>query len=250
MKPYLSVIVPSYNEERNIKRGVLDELLSYLKKQKYEWEIILSDDGSADNTLAELKKFAEKDNRIIVVANKHAGKAPTVTSGMLKAKGDWRLFTDFDQSTPISEIEKLFEFTNEGYKVVIGSRELEGAKRDKEPFYRHIMGKGFNFLVQTLAVPGIHDTQCGFKLFSEDATKVLFNKLYVYGNQEEREDAFTGAADVELLFLARKMGYKIKEVPITWKHHYSERVSAFKDSFRMFRDIVLIRISHLLGKYN
>lgn len=249
MKPYLSVVIPSYNEQRNIERGVLDEVLEYLKKQDFEWEIILSDDGSTDGTLEELAKFSKKDKRVTLLKNIHAGKAPTVTAGMLEARGEWRLFTDFDQSTPISEVEKLFTRAVDGFDVLIGSREMVGSIRDKEPFYRHLMGRGFNILVQVMAIPGILDTQCGFKLFSEKATEALFPHLYVYGNQQARQDAYTGAFDVELLFLAKKRGFAISEVPIEWKHNLTDRVSPIKDSLRMFRDIVKIRVASATGKY-
>jgi len=248
MKPFLSVVIPSYNESTNIKRRVLDEVLDYLKKQDYEWEILLSDDGSTDDTVVGLKKFAKKDKRILVLENVHAGKGPTVQAGILKAKGEWVLFTDFDQSTPIAQIEKLWKF-KDSHQVIIGSREIKGAKRDKEPLHRHIMGKGFNFLVQTLAIPGIYDTQCGFKMFTNKIAHDIFSKLVVYGRQKERSDAFTGAFDVEALFLARKKGLGIKEVPITWHHNETDRVSPIKDSLRMLRDIIKIRVTDLLGKY-
>lgn len=250
MKPYLSVVIPSYNEMINLDRGVLDQVVEYLSAQKYEWEVVLTDDGSTDGTTEKLLAFAKKDPRIKVVTNVHAGKAPTVTSGMLKASGEWRLFTDFDQSTPLSEVEKLFESTQKGYDVVIGSREMVGAQRDKEPFYRRIMGRGFNLLVQMLAVPGILDTQCGFKLFSERATNDLFPRLYVYGSQKERQDAYTGAFDVELLYLALKQNYLVQEVPITWFHNKTDRVSPIKDSVRMFIDILRMRFARIRGKYN
>lgn len=249
MKPYLSVIIPSFNEKNNLKRGVLTEVIEYLEQQKYDWEVILSDDGSTDGTTAELAAFAEKYPQVQVVANVHAGKAPTVTSGMLAAQGKWRLFTDFDQSTPIAEVEKLLLYAEDGFDVVIGSREGTGALRDREPIHRHIMGRAFNFFVQVLAVPGVQDTQCGFKLFSAEATQKLFNQLVVYGNATARKDAFTGAFDVELLYLTLKDGFKLKEVPIKWKYNDTQRVNPLKDSFRMFRDIVRIKIASLLGKY-
>ena len=249
MKPYLSVVIPSYNEVKNLKRGVLNDVLKYLKKQTYTWEIILTDDGSTDGTIKELHAFAKKDDRVKVVENIHAGKAPTVTSGMLAAKGEWRLFTDFDQSTPLVEVEKLLASVKNGYDVSIGSREMVGSTRDKEPFYRRVMGRGFNLVVQIFAVPGILDTQCGFKLFSATATETLFNKLYIYGSKEERKDAYTGAFDVELLYLAHKLGFKIQEVPIIWYHNSTERVSPIKDSLRMFRDILRIRLARIQGKY-
>jgi dolichyl-phosphate beta-glucosyltransferase len=247
-KPYLSVVIPSYNEKKNIERGALKEVLDFLKKQTFEWEVVLTDDGSTDGTLEDLQVFAKQNSRIKVLPNKHAGKGPTVKAGMLAAIGKWRLFTDFDQSTPLVEIEKLLKYTSE-YEVIFGSREIEGAKRDKEPFYRHLMGRGFNLLVQILAVRGVKDTQCGFKLFSEKSTETLFPALHVYGGDEVRKDAFTGAFDVELLFLARKFKIKHKEVPILWKHHATDRVSPIKDSLRMLRDIIKIRFAYLIGKY-
>ncbi len=249
MKPYLSVVIPSYNEKSNISRGVLDDVLHYLKDQKYEWELILSDDGSTDGTVDDLDTFSKKDSRIQVLHNNHSGKAPTVKVGMLTAIGKWRLFTDFDQSTPLNEVEKLLRYAERGAQIVIGSREMIGAQRDKEPFHRHLMGRGFNILVQILAIPGILDTQCGFKLFSGDITEKLFNMLYVYGGSKERKDAFTGAFDVELLFIAKKKNLNIKEVPIIWHHNESNRVSPIKDSLRMLRDIMIIRVTDLLGKY-
>ncbi len=250
MPPLLSVILPSYNEQSNIERGVLDEVFTYLSKQQFEWELILSDDGSTDGTLRVLEDFAKKSPQIKVIANIHAGKAPTVTAGMLAATGKWRLFTDFDQSTPLAEVEKLWLFTEQGIDVIIGSREMVGARRDKEPILRHLMGRGFNLVVQILAVDGILDTQCGFKLFSQKATESLFPRLLVYGGQKSRKDAFTGAFDVELLFLAKQYGFAIREVPILWKHNKTERVSPLKDSLRMFRDIVRIRATHIMGKYD
>lgn len=248
MKPYLSVVIPSYNEQKNLGRGVLDQVLTYLKAQKYTWEVLLSDDGSTDGTTAELHKFAKKDGRIKVVENIHAGKGPTVQSGMLKAEGEWVLFTDFDQSTPLFEVENLLKY-KDTHQIIIGSREITGAKRDQEPLHRHIMGKGFNVLVQTLAVPGIHDTQCGFKIFRSDACQEIFSQLVVYGRSKERQDAFTGAFDVEALFLANKKGYKIKEVPITWHHNETDRVNPVKDSLRMLIDIIKVRLADLSGKY-
>lgn len=248
MPPHLSVVLPSYNEMKNLKRGVLSQVVEYLTAQSYTWELILSDDGSTDGTLEELQAFAKANPQVVVVANPHAGKAPTVRSGMLAARGNWRLFSDFDQSTPLSEVEKFWSYAEKGFDVIIGSREIVGAKRDKEPWYRHFMGRGFNLMVQTLAIPGILDTQCGFKLFSAEATEQLFSKLIVYGGRKERRDAFTGAFDVELLFLAYKEGFAIKEVPIHWKHFHTDRVSPLKDSLRMFWDILKMRW-HALAKH-
>lgn len=247
-QPFLSVIIPSYNERSNLERGVLDQVIDYLEQQKYSWEVILTDDGSSDGTVPELKAFAKKHQHVRVVENSHKGKGPTVSSGMLAAHGQYRLYTDFDQSTPLSEVEKFFAFIEDGYDIIIGSRALAGAKREKEPLHRHLMGKGFNLLVQMIAVSGIHDTQCGFKMFSAEATEALFPNLKIYKGTVRR-DAFTGAFDVELLFLGRRSGYRIAEVPVLWSHNETDRVSPIKDSVRMLRDILRIRWAGLRGVY-
>ena len=248
-KPYLSVVIPSFNEDHNIKRKTVETAYQYLCSQDYSFEIVLSDDGSTDSTLKHLKSLSTAHPEIKLVENPHRGKGPTVTSGMLAATGEWRLFSDFDFSTPIEEIEKLLKYTDQ-YEVIIGSRELAESKRDQEPFYRHLMGKGFNFLVKILAIPGINDTQCGFKLLSAKASQFLLPKLYIYGLDQSINDAFTGAADVELLYLARKFRYQIKEVPIHWQHYATNRVNPLKDSYRMFKDILRIRIADLQHRYD
>ncbi len=244
----LSVILPSYNEQNNLTNGVLQEVYAFLSRRTAAWELILSDDGSTDGTGEMLDTFAASHPQVKVLHNQHAGKAATVRAGILKAQGEWRLFSDFDQSTPISEVDKLLAYSAE-YDVIIGSREGKGAAREKEPWYRHIMGRVFNLAVRIIAVPGIADTQCGFKLISAPAAQKLFTHLYVYGHSQKFKDAFTGAFDVELLFLARKMGFKIKEVPIKWRHRQTNRVSPIKDSMRMFRDVMRIRIAYYTGKY-
>ncbi|MBW7943860.1 glycosyltransferase family 2 protein [Patescibacteria group bacterium] len=251
--PFLSIVIPSYNESRNIDRGVLEHILEYLESFPHSWEVIFTDDGSLDGTTDKIETFIEKNQKKVsgelkLLKNIHAGKGPTVQAGMLAARGQWRLFSDFDQSTPLRDVEKLLQFAQE-FPVVIGSREGEGAKREREPIHRHIMGRGFNLLVQMLAIPGIHDTQCGFKLFSQQATEKLFPLMHVYGKQEERQDAFTGAFDVEVLYLARKFGFPIKEVPIEWKHNETDRVNPIKDSLRMLRDILKVRLADLSGVY-
>lgn len=246
--PFLSVVIPSYNESSNLERGVLDQVVSYLKKQDFSWEVVLTDDGSQDGTPEKLKAFAQQHKHVRVVENPHRGKGPTVSSGMLAATGEYRLFTDFDQSTPLSELEKFRPFMQDGYEIVIGSRALQGARRADEPWYRHIMGKGFNFLVQVIAVSGIHDTQCGFKLFSARAVEALFPRLRVYQGKQ-RQDAFTGAFDVELLLMAKRLGYEIAEVPVEWHHHETDRVSPLKDSIRMLGDILKIRWNDLRNQY-
>jgi len=247
-KPYLSVIIPAYNEEPNFKKGILDEVPKYLEKQDYSYEALIIDDGSDDQTAKLAGEFAKKFENIRVIKNPHQGKAETVKTGVREAKGELILFTDFDQATPLSEIEKLLPFFPD-YDVVIGSRQIPGAKREKEPFHRHLMGLVFNLVVQTIAVRGIWDTQAGFKCFKADVAKKLFEKLKVYAKGKKVKGALVTAFDVELLFLAQKSGYKIKEVPIIWHHVATSRVNPIKDSLRMFRDVVKVRLNDLRGVY-
>jgi len=247
--PYLTVIIPAYNEEPNFKKGVLDEVPAYLEKQKYSWEVLIVDDGSSDQTAQLAEEFANRHKNIRVIKNPHEGKAETVKKGVEEATGEFILFTDFDQATPLSEIEKLLPFFPQ-YDIVIGSRQLPGAKREKEPLHRHIMGIGFNLVVQTLAVRGIWDTQAGFKCFKSDIAKKLFTELKIYGKAKKVQGALVTAFDVELLFIAKKRGYKIKEVPIIWHHVQTSRVSPLKDSVRMFRDVLKIRLNDIRGVYN
>lgn len=247
---FLSVILPSYNEQVNAQSGSLEAVWQYLSSQKYSWELILSDDGSTDGTAETLEQFAKSHKSVRVLQNSHKGKGPTVVAGLENATGEWRLFSDFDQATPIVEIEKLLPFTKQGYDVVIGSREIAGSKRQKEPFHRHLMGKGFNFFVRLFTISGIDDTQCGFKLFSKRAVDELCPRIYIYSGKGNSKGAFTGAFDVELLFLAKKFGFTIAEVPVIWKYVKTNRVDPIKDSAKMFVDLLRIRFADLTGKYN
>ncbi len=247
-KIFLSVVIPAYNEEPNFEKGLLAQVPQYLDQQNYSYEAIIIDDGSEDKTSQLAEKFVKKYKNFRLIKNPHQGKAETVKTGVLAAKGEFVLFTDFDQATPISEIEKLLPHFPE-YDIVIGSRQLPGAKREKEPFYRHLMGLVFNLVVQFIAVRGIWDTQAGFKCFKSNVAKELFGKLKVYGKGKRIKGALVTAFDVELLFIAKKHGYKIKEVPIIWHHVATTRVSPIKDSLRMLRDVVKVRLNDLRGIY-
>lgn len=245
---YLSIIIPAYNEEENLRQKALFEVENYLSKQKYPFEVIVVDDGSTDATTSLIKKFISAKSNWRLIQNPHQGKAATVKTGILAAKGQYILFTDFDQATPISEIEKLLPFIKNNYQIVIGSREVKGSHRKDEPWYRHLMGKGFNFGVKLIAIRGISDTQCGFKLFTQKAAKKLFNSLVIYGKRKEA-NAFTGAFDVELLYIAQKRKYNIAEVPVSWRHIHTKRINPFRDSIRMAIDVILIRLADLMGQY-
>jgi glycosyltransferase involved in cell wall biosynthesis len=236
----VSVVIPAYNEKDNLRRGCLEKVRQYLTDKQPGWEVIIVDDGSTDGSREDLQKIVAK-NHWRLINRPHQGKAAAVAAGVLQAKHPYTLFTDFDQATPIAEAEKLLPFVAKGYPIVIGSREVKGSLRQKEPFYRHLMGKIFNWLVQLIAVPGIHDTQCGFKIFKTETARELFNHLKVYQPRPEKY-AFTGAFDVELLYLAGKRKIKIAEVPIIWTHAATTRVNPLRDSVRMFWHVVKIRL--------
>lgn len=246
--PTLSVVIPAYNELANFHSGKLTEVNDYLKKQSYSWEVIVVDDGSTDKSPAVMGKWIDSTPNWRLIKNPHYGKAKTVATGMLSAQGETRLFTDFDQATPISEVEKVLKEFKNGADVVIGSRELQGSVRNQEPFIRHLMGRVFNALVQFMALRGIADSQCGFKAFTADTTQELFNKMVVYKNHQVA-DAYTGAFDVELLFLARKKKLKISQIPVIWHYVDTSRVNPLKDSIRMFWDILKIRWAYARGLY-
>ena len=244
----LTIIIPAFNEAANFKAGKLEEVADYLKKNKLDWEVLVVDDGSSDGSNVAIAKWVNQQLHWRFIQNPHQGKAATVMAGVVAATKPHLLFTDFDQATPIGEVEKLLPFIAKGYQIVIGSREVKGSLRAKEPWYRHLMGKGFNFLVQIVALRGIHDTQCGFKIFQTPIAKDLFNRLKVYRPRPEKH-AFTGAFDVELLFLAQKQGLEVAEVPVHWYHSPTTRVNPIRDSIRMFMDVVKIRLADLFGLY-
>jgi glycosyltransferase involved in cell wall biosynthesis len=248
---FLSVIIPAFNEHQNFRAGALSKVKQYLDQVNYSYEVLLVDDGSSDDTPSLIKEFCSHDEHFHYYIRPHQGKASAISYGVDKAKGDNVLLTDFDQATPIGEIEKLLPFLNKGFDIIIGSREVKGARREKEPFYRHLMGKVFNIVVRVFALGGIADTQCGFKLLRSEVAKTLFKKLVVYkaNNRKQIKYPFTGAVDVELLFLANKYHYRIAEVPIYWKHYKTERVSALRDSFKMFVDVLKLRWYALTGRY-
>lgn len=248
IQPYLSVIIPAYNEVDNFNKGALKGVEDYINKQSYLTEVILVDDGSNDKTADLIEDWIKNKKAWKLIKNPHKGKAIAVSTGVLQAKGKYIIFTDFDQATPLGEIEKLLPFMNKGFEIAIGSREIKGSKREKEPWYRHLMGRGWNIIVKSLVIRGIQDTQCGFKLFNAEIAHEIFQSLSVYKDAEEQE-AYMGAFDVEILYIAQKRGYQIAEVPVHWHHVKTSRLNPFRDSARMFIDLLKIRFSDLTGKY-
>ncbi|MCX6350094.1 MAG: glycosyltransferase family 2 protein [Candidatus Aureabacteria bacterium] len=239
-EPFLSVVIPAYNEEARLVPS-LEKVTAYLRRQSYSSEVIVVSDGSRDGTAAAAQHWRPPDFPLVVIDRKeNKGKGYTVREGVAKARGTFILFSDADLSTPIEEVEKLLPFFQQDYEVVIASRSLKSSEiLVRQPWRRELMGKVFNRIVQFLAVPGIIDTQCGFKCFSRKAAAAIFPLC--------RVDGF--AFDVEILYLARKLGLKVKEVPVRWIDSPRSTVSPLRDSARMFREVLSLRISDWRGAY-
>ncbi|MEK7470719.1 MAG: dolichyl-phosphate beta-glucosyltransferase [Patescibacteria group bacterium] len=246
MKPFLSVVIPAYNEEYNLRTGVLDSVYDYLLEQKYSWEILFVDDGSTDGTVKIAEKFAKKHKGLIVFREPHRGKAGTVTAGILKAKGEIILFTDTDQATPIDQLEKILPKFNEGFDVVIGSR----SGREGAPIIRKMMATGFSLLRMLILRLPFKDTQCGFKGFKNAAANNIFRKLQIFGEKSSTVGASVFAGfDLEVLYVARKLGYKIAEVPVDWHHKEGTKVNPIKDSIEGLKGLLMVRLNAIMGKY-
>ncbi len=230
----LSIVVPAFNEERRI-RPTLDRIVAYGRERLSGFELIVVDDGSRDRTCELVAEAAGAAAEIrLVPLPQNRGKGAAVRRGVLEAREPHVLFTDADLSTPIEDVERLFDAL-ETSPVAIGSRALAESKVEiHQPFYREWMGRGFNLLVRAAAVPGIHDSQCGFKLFRAPVAKELFGRSQL--------DGF--AFDVELLYLCRKLGLGVAEVPVRWRNDAASRVRPVRDALRMARDIALIRAIH------
>jgi glycosyltransferase involved in cell wall biosynthesis len=244
----LSIVVPAYNEAARLPRS-LDEIERYIDERQVRTELIVADDGSTDATAVIARERWRDVRWRRVLALPHRGKAATVRAGILAANGEYVLFTDADLSTPIGYADTLLARLRDGADVAIGSRQGIAATRVGEPLYRHLMGRVFNALVRLLAVPGIDDTQCGFKAFRRDAAHDLFRRALLHsGDREVRGPHVTGF-DVEILFLARHCGYRVDEVPVYWEHVAGSKVRPLHDSFRMLADVVRVRWNAARGRY-
>ncbi|OHE55641.1 MAG: hypothetical protein A2Z47_00195 [Thermodesulfovibrio sp. RBG_19FT_COMBO_42_12] len=232
-EPSLSIVIPAYNEEAVIK-NTLDRAGKYLEGRYPPYEIIVVCDGCKDNTARLAEEAGKANHRIRVLDRKtNMGKGFSVRQGCLEAKGKYIIFTDADLSTPIDEIEKLLKWLEEGYDIAIGSRGLsESDIQIRQPWYRETMGKIFNLFVQAIAIRGISDTQCGFKGFKRDVAKDVFKRQTINGF----------GFDVELLYIARRLGYSIKEVPVRWLNRQASRVNPLVHPIQMLFDLIKIRI--------
>lgn len=235
--PFLSLIIPAWNEEARLPE-TLPRALAWLRKQSFTWEIRVVDDGSTDGTVAVVEGLAADEPRLLVQPEPHRGKGGAVQAGMLASKAEWRFLADADFSMPVEEVERFLPPYLEGGDVAIGTREGPGAVRVGEPTSRHVMGRVFNTLIQGLLLPGIADSQCGFKCFSARAADALFPRQTI--------DGF--AFDVEILYMARREGFAIVEVPITWHYMEASKVSPLRDTGRMVREVLRIRATHARGR--
>ncbi|AKM84825.1 MAG: Glycosyltransferases involved in cell wall biogenesis [candidate division Kazan bacterium GW2011_GWA1_50_15] len=239
MDIYLSVVIPAYNEERRIGK-TLTKLRAYLDAQSYGYEVVVSDDGSGDTTREIVKIIAEGWPQLrLLTATHNQGKGAVVKRGMLSAHGRWVLFTDADNATPIEEVEKFWPFTKE-YPVIFGSRYIKGAHvHVPQARHRIILSRLSNLLIRFMAVPGVWDTQCGFKLFERNAGQNIFANV--------RLTRF--GFDIEAFAIARQLGYRFKEVGINWYNDFESKVRTGREAIRTLKDLFKITWNKLRGKY-
>ena len=235
---FLSIVFPAHNEEKRLPR-TLEQTAAFLQAQPYSAEIIVVENGSTDRTLAVAEEHAARLPMLRVIYEEQRGKGRAVRRGMLAARGEYRFFCDVDLSMPITEINRFFPPQLEGAEIVIASREAPGSVRYNEPAYRHTTGRVFNWMVKTLALPGIEDSQCGFKCFSASAAEALFPLQTIMG----------WSFDVELLYAARRRGLRIVELDIPWYFNPASQIHVLRDSWRMFWALLSIRWNGLRGRY-
>jgi dolichyl-phosphate beta-glucosyltransferase len=238
IEPLLTLVIPAYNEESRLP-ATLTRISEAFEARGEPYEVLVVVNGSTDRTADVVKAAAERDSNVRLIVTTLRGKGRAVKIGISEARGDRIVFADADLSTPIDEVIALAEQLDDRHQVVIASREGSGARRLGEPYVRHLMGRVFNFLVQIMAVRGIQDTQCGFKAFTRQCAQDVFSRQQIVGF----------GFDVEVLYVARRLGYGIKEVPVTWAYAASSRVDPVKDTIRMFRDVLAVRWNDLRGQY-
>lgn len=243
----LSIIIPCYNEERNIRLGALENVAHFLKKKTLKYEVILVDDGSTDESLNLIEDFIAEHKGFVLLRCQHQGKAAAVTNGVLQSNGKIILFSDLDQATPINQIDVLLPWFNNKSDVVIGSR---NSKRRGAPLLRLAMARGFVILRNLILNLGISDTQCGFKAFTRKAAFDIFPKLKVFHLKRTGSGStVTAGFDVEILYLAKLLGYKITEVQVEWHYQETRHVNPLKDSWESLLDLLRIRWNSIIGKY-
>jgi len=253
--PYLSVVIPCWNEQKNIENGVLDEVYGYLSRRPFTWELIVADDGSTDASRELVERFVAGKPFCSVITIPHGGKPAAVWAGIQAARGELVLFTDMDQSTPIGELDKLLPCYDEGYDVVIGSR---GLAREGTSVLRQLGSAVFLSVRQLFLLRDIRDTQCGFKSCRREAALKVFPRLQYFQSAERPKGWRVSAYDVELLHLFQHAGFRIKEVEVEWrnrdlsttKSQQGELQRYVKESLDMAREVFRVRRNQWRGWYD
>lgn len=236
--PFLSIIIPAHNEERRLPQ-TLEQVVHFATNQAFETEVLVIENASHDQTLAVGNEYASRHAIVRVLHDDLPGKGRAVQKGMLAARGAYRFFADSDFSMPAAEITRFIPPAID-IPIAIASREAPGAVRYHEPYYRHFTGRVFNNLIRILVLPALHDTQCGFKMFRADAAEDLFHRQTLMG----------WSFDVELLYIASRRNYPILEIPIPWYFNPESKINVFRDSWKMFLDLLKIRRNGRLGLYD
>lgn len=247
--PLLSIVIPAYNEVANLRRGVLQQVKALVERLPYDVEVLVVDDGSEDETATMAERFCQPAPGFALIRKAHSGKADTVRTGMQAGRGRYLLFMDMDLATPLQYVPDFVRRLEAGADVVIASRDAPGGVRGGAPTLRRLGSLLFRRLVQATLLPGIHDSQCGFKAFRRSVARELFGSLRVFRLQGPVRGPRVTAFDVELLVLARKRGYRIEEAPVDWHHVDSERVSPLRDAYRMIREVLAVWAGDLRGAY-
>ena len=236
--PFLSIIIPAHNEAKRLPI-TLEQVFAFLQTQDYPAEVLVVENGSTDETYAIAQHFTQQYSNLHIIREAVRGKGQAVRRGMLAARGQYRFMCDADLSMPITELPKFIPVPDEKFDIAIASREAEGAVRYNEPEYRHIGGRLINFAIRLLILPGLHDTQCGFKCFRDEIAEDIFRQQTIPG----------WSFDIELLYIARKRKYDILEIPIHWYFDPETKLRAFMDALYILRDIFLIHRNALLRLY-
>lgn len=244
--PDISVVIPVFNESHRIQR-TLNEIWEFFESRNAE--ILFVDDGSSDNTIQIIRNFAKDHPSVQALAEQHRGKAATVLAGMKQTRGQVVGFMDADLATPLETWNTCEKALQNGAGVAIASREGIGSDRVDEPWYRHVMGRVFNGLVQLLLLPGIDDTQCGFKVFSREALDDILPRQQLYSNAKEVRTPRVTAFDVELLFIARKLDHEIAVIPITWQYGDHSKVNPVIDTIHNVIDVLRVKWNSIRGRY-
>lgn len=235
--PFLSIVIPAHNEETRLPQ-TLEQVFDFTRKQSFTTEVLVVENASKDRTLEIARQYAAQNPILQVIHEEQPGKGRAVQRGMLAAKGEYRFFADADFSMPVGEIPRFLPPAISA-PIAIASREAPGAVRYNEPGYRHITGRVFNTAIRLIVLPGLDDTQCGFKMFRADVAEELFRRQTLMG----------WSFDVELLYIARLRKIPIVEIPIPWYFNPESKVNVLRDSWRMFRDLLLIRRNGSNGLY-